>query len=153
MIVSDYLYSEIDPFIHTAVLKHVFVCVFQFQPVQSRVGSAGEEQHSGDGSFIRAGSPLRAFCLCKKQHTMNKQKQYYMCWLTMKTIQSCCIVICGVGWFVSFQNMKTFPVHKNPFPVSSSSGFPVPFDLPPTSYSPKGTEVCVNSLYVFMYRL
>uniref|UniRef100_A0A673BRS4 Tyrosyl-DNA phosphodiesterase 1 n=1 Tax=Sphaeramia orbicularis TaxID=375764 RepID=A0A673BRS4_9TELE len=32
----------------------------------------------------------------------------------------------------------TFPVHKNPFPVSSSStGFPVPFDLPPTSYSAK----------------
>uniref|UniRef100_A0A3B4XNG8 Tyrosyl-DNA phosphodiesterase 1 n=1 Tax=Seriola lalandi dorsalis TaxID=1841481 RepID=A0A3B4XNG8_SERLL len=34
--------------------------------------------------------------------------------------------------------VRTFPVHKNPFPVSSSSfGFPVPFDLPPTCYSPK----------------
>uniref|UniRef100_A0A671YEH9 Tyrosyl-DNA phosphodiesterase 1 n=1 Tax=Sparus aurata TaxID=8175 RepID=A0A671YEH9_SPAAU len=32
----------------------------------------------------------------------------------------------------------TFPVHKNPFLASSSSaGFPVPFDLPPTCYSAK----------------
>ncbi|XP_070760454.1 tyrosyl-DNA phosphodiesterase 1 [Enoplosus armatus] len=43
----------------------------------------------------------------------------------------------GVLYVPSAFNMKTFPVHKNPFPVSSSSGFPVPFDLPPTSYSPK----------------
>uniref|UniRef100_A0A8C3A7G6 Tyrosyl-DNA phosphodiesterase 1 n=1 Tax=Cyclopterus lumpus TaxID=8103 RepID=A0A8C3A7G6_CYCLU len=31
----------------------------------------------------------------------------------------------------------TFPVHKSQFPVSDSAGFPVPFDLPPTCYSPK----------------
>lgn len=44
----------------------------------------------------------------------------------------------GVLYLPSAFNMKTFPVHKNPFPVSSSSsGFPVPFDLPPTRYSPK----------------
>ncbi|XP_068169730.1 tyrosyl-DNA phosphodiesterase 1 [Antennarius striatus] len=44
----------------------------------------------------------------------------------------------GVLFIPSAFNMKTFPVHKNPFPVSSSSsGFLVPFDLPPTSYSPK----------------
>ncbi|XP_071344269.1 tyrosyl-DNA phosphodiesterase 1 isoform X2 [Trachinotus anak] len=44
----------------------------------------------------------------------------------------------GVLYVPSAFNMKTFPVHKNPFPVSSSSsGFPVPFDLPPTSYSSK----------------
>uniref|UniRef100_A0A3Q4BKK6 Tyrosyl-DNA phosphodiesterase 1 n=1 Tax=Mola mola TaxID=94237 RepID=A0A3Q4BKK6_MOLML len=43
----------------------------------------------------------------------------------------------GVLYVPSAFYMKTFPVHKNPFPVSSSSssGFPVPFDLPPTSYS------------------
>lgn len=41
---------------------------------------------------------------------------------------------------VSLQGMKTFSVDKNPFPVSASfSGFPVPFDLPPTSYTTKGT--------------
>uniref|UniRef100_A0A673BUL0 Tyrosyl-DNA phosphodiesterase 1 n=1 Tax=Sphaeramia orbicularis TaxID=375764 RepID=A0A673BUL0_9TELE len=44
----------------------------------------------------------------------------------------------GVLYLPTAFNMKTFPVHKNPFPVSSSStGFPVPFDLPPTSYSAK----------------
>lgn len=44
----------------------------------------------------------------------------------------------GVLFVPSAFNMKTFPVDKNPFPVSSSSsGFPVPFDLPPTCYSPK----------------
>ncbi|KAM7406508.1 hypothetical protein PAMP_000882 [Pampus punctatissimus] len=45
----------------------------------------------------------------------------------------------GVLYLPSAFNMKTFPVQKNPFPVSSSSssGFPVPFDLPPTRYSPK----------------
>uniref|UniRef100_A0A3Q2ZCS4 Tyrosyl-DNA phosphodiesterase 1 n=1 Tax=Kryptolebias marmoratus TaxID=37003 RepID=A0A3Q2ZCS4_KRYMA len=44
----------------------------------------------------------------------------------------------GVLFVPSAFNMKTFPVDKNPFPVSSStSGFPVPFDLPPSSYSPK----------------
>ncbi|XP_056240124.1 tyrosyl-DNA phosphodiesterase 1 [Seriola aureovittata] len=44
----------------------------------------------------------------------------------------------GVLYVPSAFDMKTFPVHKNPFPVSSSSsGFPVPFDLPPTCYSPK----------------
>ncbi|XP_041792246.1 tyrosyl-DNA phosphodiesterase 1 [Chelmon rostratus] len=45
----------------------------------------------------------------------------------------------GVLYLPSAFNMKTFPVHKNPFPASSSSssGFPVPFDLPPTCYSPK----------------
>ncbi|XP_035992125.1 tyrosyl-DNA phosphodiesterase 1 [Fundulus heteroclitus] len=44
----------------------------------------------------------------------------------------------GVLYVPSAFNMKTFPVETNPFPASSStSGFPVPFDLPPTSYSPK----------------
>uniref|UniRef100_A0A665WAG7 Tyrosyl-DNA phosphodiesterase 1 n=1 Tax=Echeneis naucrates TaxID=173247 RepID=A0A665WAG7_ECHNA len=44
----------------------------------------------------------------------------------------------GVLYVPSAFDMKTFPVHKNPFPVSSSSsGFPVPFDLPPTCYTPK----------------
>ncbi|XP_077420084.1 tyrosyl-DNA phosphodiesterase 1 [Vanacampus margaritifer] len=44
----------------------------------------------------------------------------------------------GVLYVPSAFNMKTFPVRKNPFPVtSSSSGFPVPFDLPPTCYTPK----------------
>uniref|UniRef100_A0A3Q1ED72 Tyrosyl-DNA phosphodiesterase 1 n=1 Tax=Acanthochromis polyacanthus TaxID=80966 RepID=A0A3Q1ED72_9TELE len=44
----------------------------------------------------------------------------------------------GVLYVPSAFNMKTFPVDKNPFPVSSSSsGFPVPFDLPPTCYSSK----------------
>ncbi|XP_034040964.1 tyrosyl-DNA phosphodiesterase 1 [Thalassophryne amazonica] len=44
----------------------------------------------------------------------------------------------GVLYLPSAFNMKTFPVQKNQFPVSSSSaGFPVPFDLPPTSYSAK----------------
>uniref|UniRef100_A0A7N6BGC2 Tyrosyl-DNA phosphodiesterase 1 n=1 Tax=Anabas testudineus TaxID=64144 RepID=A0A7N6BGC2_ANATE len=44
----------------------------------------------------------------------------------------------GVLYVPSAFNMTTFPVHKNPFPVSSSSsGFPVPFDLPPSSYSAK----------------
>uniref|UniRef100_UPI003AAEAB51 tyrosyl-DNA phosphodiesterase 1 n=1 Tax=Centroberyx gerrardi TaxID=166262 RepID=UPI003AAEAB51 len=44
----------------------------------------------------------------------------------------------GVLYLPSAFDMKTFPVHRNPFPVSSSSsGFPVPFDLPPTHYSSK----------------
>nr|XP_020516530.2 tyrosyl-DNA phosphodiesterase 1-like [Labrus bergylta] len=43
----------------------------------------------------------------------------------------------GVLYVPSAFDMKTFPVHKNPFPVSSCSGFPVPFDLPPSGYSPK----------------
>uniref|UniRef100_A0A4W6G590 Tyrosyl-DNA phosphodiesterase 1 n=1 Tax=Lates calcarifer TaxID=8187 RepID=A0A4W6G590_LATCA len=44
----------------------------------------------------------------------------------------------GVLFVPSAFDLKTFPVHRNPFPVSSSSsGFPVPFDLPPTCYSPK----------------
>lgn len=44
----------------------------------------------------------------------------------------------GVLFLPSAFNMKTFPVQKNPFPVSSpTTGFPVPFDLPPTSYSSK----------------
>uniref|UniRef100_A0A8C5ECI8 Tyrosyl-DNA phosphodiesterase 1 n=1 Tax=Gouania willdenowi TaxID=441366 RepID=A0A8C5ECI8_GOUWI len=44
----------------------------------------------------------------------------------------------GVLFVPSAFNMETFPVDKNPFPCSSSvSGFPVPFDLPPTCYSPK----------------
>ncbi|XP_031704328.1 tyrosyl-DNA phosphodiesterase 1 [Anarrhichthys ocellatus] len=43
----------------------------------------------------------------------------------------------GVLYVPSAFNMKTFPVHKSQFPVSSSAGFPVPFDLPPTCYSPK----------------
>lgn len=43
--------------------------------------------------------------------------------------------------YVFIQSMKTFPIDTNPFPASSS-GFPVPFDLPPTSYSPKGTVIC-----------
>lgn len=45
----------------------------------------------------------------------------------------------GVLYVPSAFNMKTFPVQKNPFPVSSSTsvGFPVPFDLPPTPYSTK----------------
>ncbi|KAM9860883.1 tyrosyl-DNA phosphodiesterase 1 [Aulostomus maculatus] len=44
----------------------------------------------------------------------------------------------GVLFLPSAFDMKTFPVNKNPFPVSSSSsGFPVPFDLPPTHYSSK----------------
>ncbi|XP_061819662.1 tyrosyl-DNA phosphodiesterase 1 [Nerophis lumbriciformis] len=42
----------------------------------------------------------------------------------------------GVLYVPKAFNMKTFPVQKSPFPVSaSSSGFPVPFDLPPTRYS------------------
>uniref|UniRef100_A0A671YEI4 Tyrosyl-DNA phosphodiesterase 1 n=1 Tax=Sparus aurata TaxID=8175 RepID=A0A671YEI4_SPAAU len=44
----------------------------------------------------------------------------------------------GVLFVPSAFNMETFPVHKNPFLASSSSaGFPVPFDLPPTCYSAK----------------
>ncbi|XP_077941017.1 tyrosyl-DNA phosphodiesterase 1 isoform X1 [Gasterosteus aculeatus] len=43
----------------------------------------------------------------------------------------------GVLYVPSAFNMKTFPVQRNPFPVSSSAGFPVPFDLPPTCYSPE----------------
>uniref|UniRef100_A0A674MIX1 Tyrosyl-DNA phosphodiesterase 1 n=1 Tax=Takifugu rubripes TaxID=31033 RepID=A0A674MIX1_TAKRU len=45
----------------------------------------------------------------------------------------------GVLFVPSAFKMKTFPVNKSPFLVSSSSfsGFPVPFDLPPTAYSPK----------------
>ncbi|KAK9543051.1 hypothetical protein VZT92_000863 [Zoarces viviparus] len=43
----------------------------------------------------------------------------------------------GVLYVPAAFNMKTFPVHKSQFPVSSSAGFPVPFDLPPTCYSPK----------------
>lgn len=75
-------------------------------------------------------------------HVMNNGKQ---------TTEGWCVVICGV-MVVSFQNMETFPVHKNPFLApSSSAGFPVPFDLPPTCYSAKGTQVqacvcvCVRS--------
>ncbi|KAJ0056274.1 hypothetical protein NL108_004559, partial [Boleophthalmus pectinirostris] len=44
----------------------------------------------------------------------------------------------GVLFLPSAYNMKTFPIQRNPFPVSSpSTGFPVPFDLPPTSYTSK----------------
>ncbi|XP_076011906.1 tyrosyl-DNA phosphodiesterase 1 [Genypterus blacodes] len=44
----------------------------------------------------------------------------------------------GVLYLPSAFNMKTFPVDNKPFPVSSSSsGFPVPFDLPPTCYTAK----------------
>ncbi|XP_066531748.1 tyrosyl-DNA phosphodiesterase 1 isoform X2 [Hoplias malabaricus] len=44
----------------------------------------------------------------------------------------------GVLYLPTIFNMKTFPVEKNIFPVSSSStGFPVPFDLPPQQYSGK----------------
>nr|XP_057934812.1 tyrosyl-DNA phosphodiesterase 1 isoform X2 [Doryrhamphus excisus]XP_057934813.1 tyrosyl-DNA phosphodiesterase 1 isoform X2 [Doryrhamphus excisus]XP_057934814.1 tyrosyl-DNA phosphodiesterase 1 isoform X2 [Doryrhamphus excisus]XP_057934815.1 tyrosyl-DNA phosphodiesterase 1 isoform X2 [Doryrhamphus excisus]XP_057934816.1 tyrosyl-DNA phosphodiesterase 1 isoform X2 [Doryrhamphus excisus]XP_057934817.1 tyrosyl-DNA phosphodiesterase 1 isoform X2 [Doryrhamphus excisus]XP_057934818.1 tyrosyl-DNA ph len=44
----------------------------------------------------------------------------------------------GVLYVPSAFDLKTFTVQKNPFPVSSSSsGFPVPFDLPPTCYSEK----------------
>ncbi|KAK3538097.1 hypothetical protein QTP70_029793 [Hemibagrus guttatus] len=44
----------------------------------------------------------------------------------------------GVLFLPSAFNMSTFPVEKNIFPVSSSStGFPVPFDLPPLRYSSK----------------
>lgn len=41
-----------------------------------------------------------------------------------------------------WQNLKTFPVDKSAFPVSSSSsGFLVPFDLPPTPYAAKGAAI------------
>uniref|UniRef100_A0A7N8WSS7 Tyrosyl-DNA phosphodiesterase 1 n=1 Tax=Mastacembelus armatus TaxID=205130 RepID=A0A7N8WSS7_9TELE len=54
----------------------------------------------------------------------------------------------GVLYVPSTFNMKTFPVHKNPFPVSSSSlGFPVPFDLPPTCYSAKDRPWIWNISY------
>ncbi|TTE07143.1 Tyrosyl-DNA phosphodiesterase 1 [Bagarius yarrelli] len=44
----------------------------------------------------------------------------------------------GVLFMPSAFNMITFPVERNIFPVSSSStGFPVPFDLPPLRYSSK----------------
>ncbi|XP_072546363.1 tyrosyl-DNA phosphodiesterase 1 [Salminus brasiliensis] len=44
----------------------------------------------------------------------------------------------GVLYLPSAFNVSTFPVEKNIFPVSSSStGFPVPFDLPPHRYSGK----------------
>lgn len=43
----------------------------------------------------------------------------------------------GVLYVPSAFDMKTFPVHKSQFPASDSTGFPVPFDLPPTCYSPK----------------
>ncbi|XP_061670791.1 tyrosyl-DNA phosphodiesterase 1 [Syngnathoides biaculeatus] len=44
----------------------------------------------------------------------------------------------GVLYVPPAFNMKTFQVRKNPFPVSSSSsGFLVPFDLPPTCYTTK----------------
>ncbi|CAG5851706.1 unnamed protein product [Menidia menidia] len=44
----------------------------------------------------------------------------------------------GVFYAPSAFNMKTFPVDKNPYPVTSAtSRFLVPFDLPPSSYSPK----------------
>ncbi|XP_036449802.1 tyrosyl-DNA phosphodiesterase 1 [Colossoma macropomum] len=44
----------------------------------------------------------------------------------------------GVLYLPSAFDMSTFPVEKNIFPVSSSStGFPVPFDLPPQHYSSK----------------
>lgn len=49
-------------------------------------------------------------------------------------------LMCSNMMDVSLQGMKTFSVDRNPFPVSASfSGFPVPFDLPPTSYTTKGT--------------
>uniref|UniRef100_A0A3P9LCN6 Tyrosyl-DNA phosphodiesterase 1 n=1 Tax=Oryzias latipes TaxID=8090 RepID=A0A3P9LCN6_ORYLA len=44
----------------------------------------------------------------------------------------------GVLYVPSAFNLKTFPVDKSAFPVSSSSsGFLVPFDLPPTPYTAK----------------
>ncbi|XP_034729161.1 tyrosyl-DNA phosphodiesterase 1 [Etheostoma cragini] len=43
----------------------------------------------------------------------------------------------GVLYVPAAFNMKTFPLHKDSFPASSSAGFPVPFDLPPTCYSPE----------------
>ncbi|KAL6477412.1 hypothetical protein MHYP_G00132470 [Metynnis hypsauchen] len=44
----------------------------------------------------------------------------------------------GVLYLPSAFDMSSFPVEKNIFPVSSSStGFPVPFDLPPQHYSSK----------------
>ncbi|XP_062863095.1 tyrosyl-DNA phosphodiesterase 1 isoform X2 [Trichomycterus rosablanca] len=44
----------------------------------------------------------------------------------------------GVLYLPTAFNMSTFPVEKNIFPASSSStGFPVPFDLPPHRYSSK----------------
>lgn len=37
------------------------------------------------------------------------------------------------------QNLTTFRVQKNVFPADEgSTGFPVPFDLPPQRYSSKG---------------
>lgn len=112
------------------------------------MGCSGEEQHSGDGSFIRAGSPLRALCLRKETHLQTycvnnsvEEKELHVMNNGKQTTEGWCVVICGV-MVVSFQNMETFPVHKNPFLASSSSpGFPVPFDLPPTCYSAKGTQV------------
>lgn len=54
----------------------------------------------------------------------------------------------GVLFLPSAFNMKTFPVQKNPFPVSSSTtGFPVPFDLPPTSYSSRDQPWIWNIAY------
>ncbi|KAF5898703.1 tyrosyl-DNA phosphodiesterase 1, partial [Clarias magur] len=44
----------------------------------------------------------------------------------------------GILYLPSAFNMSAFSVEKNIFPVSSSStGFPVPFDLPPLRYSTK----------------
>ncbi|XP_076834001.1 tyrosyl-DNA phosphodiesterase 1 isoform X2 [Brachyhypopomus gauderio] len=44
----------------------------------------------------------------------------------------------GVLYTPSAFNMKTFPVQKDIFPVSNTTtGFPVPFDLPPHRYSTK----------------
>uniref|UniRef100_A0A1A8S0F1 Tyrosyl-DNA phosphodiesterase 1 n=3 Tax=Nothobranchius rachovii TaxID=451742 RepID=A0A1A8S0F1_9TELE len=54
----------------------------------------------------------------------------------------------GVLYVPSAFDMKTFPIDETPFPVSSStSGFPVPFDLPPTSYSPKDQPWIWNISY------
>ncbi|XP_020797267.1 tyrosyl-DNA phosphodiesterase 1 [Boleophthalmus pectinirostris] len=54
----------------------------------------------------------------------------------------------GVLFLPSAYNMKTFPIQRNPFPVSSpSTGFPVPFDLPPTSYTSKDQPWIWNIAY------
>uniref|UniRef100_A0AAV2LLM8 Tyrosyl-DNA phosphodiesterase 1 n=1 Tax=Knipowitschia caucasica TaxID=637954 RepID=A0AAV2LLM8_KNICA len=54
----------------------------------------------------------------------------------------------GVLFLPSAYNMKTFPIQRHPFPVSSpSTGFPVPFDLPPTSYSSKDQPWMWNMAY------
>ncbi|KAK7899179.1 hypothetical protein WMY93_020032 [Mugilogobius chulae] len=54
----------------------------------------------------------------------------------------------GVLFLPSAYNMKTFPIQRNPFPVSSpSTGFPVPFDLPPSSYTSKDQPWIWNIAY------